>query len=134
MKTPASADYCAKEFGDMDASHDDFINFEEYRYYVSRATLDAFQEIDTSKDHRIDFFEWVEYQQKQFPFESKGEFRYKGRSGIWVLDRYGRRNISRSEHLFRHRYGVCDHHRHDCRHGIRHGPWHRYHFSLWHCF
>jgi hypothetical protein len=36
----ASADYYSQQFGDMDASYDDYVDFDEYRYYVSGATVD----------------------------------------------------------------------------------------------
>jgi hypothetical protein len=123
----ASDDYYSRQFGDMDASYDDYVDFDEYRYYVSGATLDAFRKIDTSQDEKIDFFEWVEYQESQYPFESKRSFKYKGKSGIWYKDRYGNR--------YKDTYGSycaprCDY-RHDYYYNHWHDPWPRHRYGYY---
>ena len=112
----ASADYYSRQFGDMDASCDDYIDFDEYRYYISGATVDAFRKIDTSQDEKIDFFEWVGYQESQYPFESKRGFKYKGKSGIWYVDRYGNR--------YKDTYGSYCAHRCNYWPDYRYNPWH----------
>ena len=130
----AFAGYYSREFGDMDANRDDFVNFEEYRFYVTYATVEAFQEIDTNTDQTIDFFEWVEFQEKQDPAKYEREFTYKGRTGTWTIDRHGNR--------YKHTSGSCYRHRHVYRpyywHGYwhdrwydhRYGPWRRHHLGF----
>jgi hypothetical protein len=124
LKSLAYADYYSLEFGDMDANHDDFVNFDEYRYYISRASYEAFRKIDTNQDETIDFFEWVAHQEKQSPFESREEFRYKGKNGVWYMDRNGNRYMDRDEYYFRQQP--------DCRPNYWHGHWPNYWRHHWH--
>lgn len=114
----AWADYYSRQFGDMDLSRDDFVNFEEYKYYVSRATIEAFRKIDANQDEKIDFFEWVEFQEKDYPFESRRGFKYEGQSGNWHVDRHGNRYKSKHCHYHLHWHDCCYDYRYDC--------WHRH--------
>ena len=127
LKGVAFADYYSRQFGDMDLSYDDFVNIEEYRYYVSGATIKAFRKIDANQDEKIDFFEWVEFQEKDYPFKSRRGFKYKGKSGNWHVDRHGNRYKSKHRYYHRHRHDCCYDHRYDC--------WHRNHYGMhWgHC-
>lgn len=134
LQGTALADYYSRQFGDMDLSEDDYVDFEEYRYYVSAATSESFRKIDTSSDGKIDFFEWVEFQEKDYPFESKSNFKYRGKSGIWYLDHNGNRYKDSGRYYWgcrhdcrfddtydyrcRHRYGV---YRNPCCHPMRSG-------------
>ena len=134
LNSLAHADYYSREFGDMDTSYDDFVNFEEYRYYNLGATVEAFERIDTDHDKKIDFYEWVEYQESQNPFKSKSEFRYNGKNGVWYIDR----DQNRYRDTYGHRIWPGNvywtdywHHR---RHYRWHDPWrhrrHRNHLSF----
>ena len=128
LKSFAYAGYYSREFGDMDANHDDYVDFDEYRYYLSGASSETFKKVDTNQDERIDFFEWVAHQEKQYPFESGRGFLYKGKNGVWYMDRNGNRYRNRDEYCFRSRpdcrpdywqdHWPTDwwHHRHDHRH------------------
>jgi len=130
----AFADYYSREFGDMDANHDDFVSFEEYRFYVTYATIETFKEIDTNTDETIDFFEWVEFQEKNDPFESKRGFKYKGKTGTWTIDRHGNRHKGRFGSYYRRRHDCrLDHwygYRHDRWFDHRYGPWRRHHHGF----
>jgi len=124
LNNPASADYYSRQFSDMDANYDDYVDFDEYRYYILGATVDAFRKIDTSQDQKIDFFEWVADQERQYPFKSKRSFTYKGKSGTWKVDGYGNR--------FKDAYGSYWGHRCNYRIGFSYNygydPW----YDHWH--
>jgi hypothetical protein len=116
LNNPAAADYYSRQFSDMDANYDDYVDFDEYRYYILGATVDAFRKIDTSKDEKIDFFEWIADQESQYPFKSGHSFTYKGKSGIWKVDGYGNR--------YKDAYGSYYGHRCNFWLGYQYNRWH----------
>lgn len=121
LNNVAWADYYSRQFGDMDLSRDDYVNFDEYRYYAADATMKAFRKIDVNQDQKIDFFEWVEYQKKDYPFKSRRGFNYKGQSGNWHVDRHGNHYKSTHRYKCRHLYDCCYDYRYDCWHRYRYG-------------
>ena len=123
LTSVAWADYYSRQFGDMDLSRDDFVDLEEYRYYVSGATIEAFKTIDFNQDEKIDFFEWVEFQEKDYPFKSRRGFNYKGQTGNWHVDRHGNRHKGNHRYYHRHLYDCCYDHRYD--------GWPRHHCGMY---
>ena len=123
LNSVASAEYFSREFGDMDANHDDYVDFDEYRYYIPEATVDEFKKIDTSKDKKIDFFEWVAYQESREPFESKRSFTYRGQSGIWHVDSHGNRYHEAYGSYYRPWCGYWSDYRYNYRRDYGYDPW-----------
>lgn len=111
----ADAGYYSRVFGDMDIDRDDRVSFEEYRFYAPGPIAEVFRDIDRNRDEKIDFFEWIDYQKKLYPSETKGDFKYEGRNATWHVDERGNR--------FKVPEGRRFGHRHDCRTDPWYDPW-----------
>jgi hypothetical protein len=80
----ALADYYRQQFEDMDTNQDDFVTWQEYRYYFLHARQDGFRELDENNDGKIGLYEWLEFQAKQDPtYEVERNYRYGGKYVHW---------------------------------------------------
>jgi len=91
--------YLDQEYNDMDADENGNIGWEEFKFYENKnATLERFSEIDKNSNGKIEFWEWIAYRDKDYPYESKYENRerdfyyYKRypKHRYWYYDSYPR--------------------------------------------
>ena len=127
----AAADYLKQEFQDMDLSGDGRVTWKEYKYYITRPNPEPFQEADLNGDHQLELFEWVSFQNQQFPDMAESKYKYTDRNGqlyrfrngqwykrtgdFWYQYQDKEWHLYSSAHRYRSRYYDCYDHRDWCR-------------------
>lgn len=113
------ADYYHRKFGDMDSSHDNYVDWDEYRFYFLYAKPKDFKEVDEDEDGKIGLYEWLTFHEKKDPtYKLKRPYPYRNDYHPWYHGR-DRHYSPFNHHHYRHSH--WERHRH--RHGYGHYGW-----------
>ncbi|RJQ57385.1 MAG: hypothetical protein C4530_12710 [Desulfobacteraceae bacterium] len=76
-ETEALGAYLEREYNDMDADADGYVNLNEFRFYETSG-IRTFSEIDRNSNGRIEFREWTTFRDKGYPFASRYRLKDRG--------------------------------------------------------